>query len=794
VPDGDHPAAGGHGQRWGWRKTVAAVATVVVSVATVVLATPAEAAPPPDRPAPPPLGNVFPIPSPYPVTFSDSWHACRDGCARQHKGNDLMADEGTPLVAVESGTIVRASDTDRGLGGITLWLLGESGIAYYYAHNVENLVSEGQTVARGQTIARVGSTGNASSTAPHVHFQMNLCGDTSSAEPCTVDPHPHLLRWAQRSIDGGVDGIGWYQPSTASFGRRTEAGSPLPAVSFGEADADTVPVAGDWDGDGRDTLGLWSRADATFALLDGEGSVAEKVRFGEPGRQGVWPNAGDLAGDGHDTLGLYDQADGTFVVLVDDGVASAPVALGEPGRSDARPVVGDWDGDGRDGLGLFHQRDGEVLRVDDEGEKLAPATATAHGRKVLPLAGDWDGDGRDEVGVLRRGEQAAELPRPTPDDADAVWRVEIEGGADVLPVAGDWNGHDLVSADEMRQVFGPMADDPTVADGLPGLNAAMLRAGINTPARKAAFLATLRSESAFRFDAVEAGNDHRYRGRGFIQLTGAPNYTAAGDDLELDLADNPDLAVNGLVSPAVAAWYWTVARDINVSADAFDMAAVNIAIGYAPTMRRDMVRCGDFLEALRYFSGEEPPDAVNCERTAQSHLRAFAATLPFSFGDTGPSAPSGTAWLPTGAVADDWAPTSSPTVAPDDPATGPARPPTTRPQTTTTRPAPPPTGSSTSPSTTRPPTTGTSATPPPTSATTVPSTGDPDPTTPPPTTATTVPSTDPGPTTSTTTSATTSPCAETPPSTSTTSTTGPCGTGLVPDSTTTTTLLSPGGP
>ena len=40
----------------------------------------------------------------------------------------------------------------------------------------------------------------------------------------------------------------------------------------------------------------------------------------------------------------------------------------------------------------------------------------------------------------------------------------------------------------------------------------MLAAGINTPARKAAFLATVRAESGFRFDAVEAGNDSEFRG------------------------------------------------------------------------------------------------------------------------------------------------------------------------------------------------------------------------------------------------------------------------------------------
>ena len=87
------------------------------------------------------------------------------------------------------------------------------------------------------------------------------------------------------------------------------------------------------------------------------------------------------------------------------------------------------------------------------------------------------------------------------------FNVPLEGGADALPVVGDWNGRDLVTLDELRQIYGTIPDEPKVVEGLPALNAAMAQAGISTPGRKAAFLATLRSESGFRFDAVEAGND-----------------------------------------------------------------------------------------------------------------------------------------------------------------------------------------------------------------------------------------------------------------------------------------------
>ena len=216
------------------RRIVAAVLVAVIAVAGFAVGAGAQ---PPAEPriVQPPADNVFPIPVPDEVTFSDGWHACRDGCYRPHKGNDLMADEGVPLVAVEPGVIVRANATDDGLGGVTLWLLGDSGVAYYYAHNSQNLAAEGQRVARGQVIATVGRTGNAATPPPHLHFQINLCGDTSSNEPCTVDPVP-LCSWSQAQVGGGTDGVGLVRarararsaaaPSRARRCRRSRSARP----------------------------------------------------------------------------------------------------------------------------------------------------------------------------------------------------------------------------------------------------------------------------------------------------------------------------------------------------------------------------------------------------------------------------------------------------------------------------------------------------------------------------------------------------------------------------------------
>jgi hypothetical protein len=716
---------------------------------------------------------VFPIPAPYTATFTDSWHACRDDCSRRHEGNDVLAPEGSPEVAVESGVIVKVADTDTGLGGITLWLLGDSGVAYYYAHNTENLVTQGQRVSRGQMIARVGTTGNARGGPAHVHFQINLCGRTDSSEPCTVNPYDFLKSWTPTMVGGGADGVAWYDPATAGWGLRNESGSPLTPVIFGPAGApDVLPIAGDWDGDGADSVGLYQRSNATFYLRDDEGVDMAPVAFGTPGRTDVWPIAGDFDGDGRDTVGLYQQSDATFSILVDGGVRSAPLAVGTALRTDALPVVGDWDGNGRDSVGVYQQADTTLTLVDDNGAPIDPATvarpappAGTNPFDTFPVAGDWDGDGRDTVGLMVRGADEFTLPSPTATDPAAARTVATdptEAAPGVLPVAGDWNGNALVTLDELRQIFGPLPDEAKVAEGLPALNEAMLRAGITTPARKAAFLATLRSESGFRFDAVEGGNTSRYRGRGFIQITGVANYRAAGTYFGIDLAGNPDWATNGMVSPAIAAWYWTVARNINLAADQLDMAAVNIAVGYRPSMERDTIRCSDFMAVLRYYSGGVVPDGTNCARTAASRRLAFTAAVPASpvspTGGPAPTAP-GTVTLDVT------------TLPPTPTAPAPAAPAPTNPSPTTgTPPAPPPTTGTppTSAPDSTPPTSGPGSTP----TTQAPSTDAPT------TSSTEAPST----TESTTTTAAPDP--------STTSTSEPTTTTtVVPDSTTTTTLF-----
>lgn len=116
--------------------------------------------------------------------YIDSWGLPRSG-GRRHKGADIMAAAGTPVVAVKDGVVTSGSSS---LGGITLWLETDDGTRYYYAHLQSIAVGSGR-VAAGQVIGYVGSTGNASASAPHLHFEIH--------RPGAVNPYPELQLMAR---------------------------------------------------------------------------------------------------------------------------------------------------------------------------------------------------------------------------------------------------------------------------------------------------------------------------------------------------------------------------------------------------------------------------------------------------------------------------------------------------------------------------------------------------------------------------------------------------------------------
>jgi murein DD-endopeptidase MepM/ murein hydrolase activator NlpD len=137
-------------------------------------------------------GAVFPVQGPH--SYGDA--ANRFGASRAghvHQGQDVLAAEGTPVVAPLAGTITATGYQAGGAGYYVVERLAD-GFELMFAHCQAGTpaVGGGQTVAAGQALCRVGQTGDA--TGPHLHFEMWVGGwQAPGGQP--IDPLPYLQAW-----------------------------------------------------------------------------------------------------------------------------------------------------------------------------------------------------------------------------------------------------------------------------------------------------------------------------------------------------------------------------------------------------------------------------------------------------------------------------------------------------------------------------------------------------------------------------------------------------------------------
>ncbi len=110
---------------------------------------------------------------------------------RRHLAIDIHAPRNTPVVAAVDGQIRKLQL--NGAGGLTIYQIDESGShVYYYAHlqRYRAGVREGTFVHRGEVIGYVGTSGNATKTAPHLHFAIHeLTSSTDLWNGTPLDPY-----------------------------------------------------------------------------------------------------------------------------------------------------------------------------------------------------------------------------------------------------------------------------------------------------------------------------------------------------------------------------------------------------------------------------------------------------------------------------------------------------------------------------------------------------------------------------------------------------------------------------
>jgi murein DD-endopeptidase MepM/ murein hydrolase activator NlpD len=103
---------------------------------------------------------------------------------RHHKGIDIPAPKGTPILASKTGLVIYRGYQKRGYGNVII-LQHEDGSHTVYAHAQKTIVKKGKSVEKGQVIGFVGRTGK--TTGSHLHFEIKL-------EGTFVNPLEYLAR------------------------------------------------------------------------------------------------------------------------------------------------------------------------------------------------------------------------------------------------------------------------------------------------------------------------------------------------------------------------------------------------------------------------------------------------------------------------------------------------------------------------------------------------------------------------------------------------------------------------
>jgi hypothetical protein len=264
-------------------------------------------------------------------------------------------------------------------------------------------------------------------------------GEDSRGELYAVTLNGALYALAPASSGSASDLVGLLEPAAARFHLRQANGSDK-IVGFGPRNSGWLPVAGDWNGDGKSTIGYYDPRTGVFRLKNSlAGGNADVVRRVGAQPVNAQPVAGDWNGDGRDTVGVYLPTEGVFKLT--DSLTGQGLEITFTGQAGGamKPIAGDWNGDGKDTVGVYNPEARTFTLYDELDDSPADhvfAFGAANG--LLPLAGDWNGDGRDTVGLYNPQRSIFQLRNTLSSgqaDANFTFGTPRRGW---LPIAGAW--------------------------------------------------------------------------------------------------------------------------------------------------------------------------------------------------------------------------------------------------------------------------------------------------------------------------------------------------------------------
>jgi len=154
----------------------------------------------------------------------------------------------------------------------------------------------------------------------------------------------------------GVATPGAFDPTTATWYLRNTPGPGPAEMIFQFGPVNSIPVVGDWDGDGTTTVGVFSPSTSEWYLrnLNSAGNPDLVFRYGWTG---VTPVVGNWTNGRADSIGVYDSSTGRWLLRNNPsgGTPDLVFFYGFPGT---QPIVGDWSASGRAGIGVYDPSSG----------------------------------------------------------------------------------------------------------------------------------------------------------------------------------------------------------------------------------------------------------------------------------------------------------------------------------------------------------------------------------------------------------------------------------------------------
>ncbi|MDD5751432.1 MAG: DUF11 domain-containing protein, partial [Candidatus Peribacteraceae bacterium] len=291
--------------------------------------------------------------------------------------------------------ITKSGPSTAQQGGTVTYTIKIKNLGPHYANgvNVMDTVPAGLTFNPAQSSPECGAAGS-----------TIYCNDNSFGYGAPAGGwRPIAGDWDSN----GKDTIGLYDPSSSTFYLRNSntAGYADITLAFSGGGVGWIPLAGDWDHNGRDGVALFNPSTKVVLLRNTltSGGAENQFTFDSPAGF-TKAIAGDWNDNGTDTIGLYNPTTSHFLLrntLATGATNDIDVAYGVPGAG-WLPVSGDWDDDGQDTVGMFLPDSSYFYLANNNlgghAEMLA-GFGTAGAADQIPVMGDWNGNGRSGIGV-----------------------------------------------------------------------------------------------------------------------------------------------------------------------------------------------------------------------------------------------------------------------------------------------------------------------------------------------------------------------------------------------------------